>query len=63
MEQQSTAPPEIRNVVNFLRGSSSGMKTRVGILNGKRLDYFKGKHVCEFEYPDSINLEGKGRAQ
>jgi len=43
MEQQSTAPPEVRNVVKFLRSSSSGVKTRVGVLNGKRVDYFKGK--------------------
>ncbi|KAI0642790.1 translocation protein [Trametes meyenii] len=43
MEQQSKAPQEIRNVVNFLRGSSAGIRIRVGVLNGKRVDYFKGK--------------------
>ena len=42
MEQQSKAPQDIRNVVNFLRSSSAGMKIRVGVLNGKRVDYFKG---------------------
>ena len=42
MEQQLKAPPEIRNVAQFLRGGGSGMKGRVGALNGKRLDYFKG---------------------
>jgi len=41
MEQQQKAPPDIRNVAQFLRGSA--MKVRVGALNGKRLDYFKGK--------------------
>lgn len=40
-EQQSSAPPAARNVVNFLR-NKSGIKTRVGALNGKRVDYFKG---------------------
>ncbi|SNX84254.1 related to translocation protein sec62 [Melanopsichium pennsylvanicum] len=40
-EQQSSAPPPARNVVNFLR-NKSGIKTRVGALNGKRVDYFKG---------------------
>ena len=40
-EQQSSAPLPARNVVNFLR-NKSGMKTRVGALNGKRVDYFKG---------------------
>ncbi|SJX62758.1 related to translocation protein sec62 [Sporisorium reilianum f. sp. reilianum] len=40
-EQQSSAPPPARNVVNFLR-NKSGLKTRVGALNGKRVDYFKG---------------------
>ncbi|KAI0754352.1 translocation protein [Daedaleopsis nitida] len=43
MEQQSKAPQDIRNVVNFLRSSKAGMKVRVGVLNGKRIDYFKGK--------------------
>ncbi len=42
MEQQATAPPEVRNVVNFLRSSKAGIKVRVGVLNGKRIDYFKG---------------------
>ncbi len=42
MEQQSKAPQDIRNVVNFLRGSAAGIKVRVGVLNGKRIDYFKG---------------------
>ncbi|TKY85662.1 hypothetical protein EX895_005202 [Sporisorium graminicola] len=40
-EQQSSAPLPARNVVNFLR-NKSGIKTRVGALNGKRVDYFKG---------------------
>ncbi|PWZ02321.1 translocation protein, partial [Testicularia cyperi] len=39
--QQSSAPAPARNVVNFLR-NKSGIKTRVGNLNGKRADYFKG---------------------
>lgn len=42
MEQQQKAPSEIKNVAQFLRSSSSGLKVRVGALNGKRLDYFKG---------------------
>lgn len=39
---QAKAPPEVRNVINFLR-TKAGMKTKVGVLNGKRQDYFKGK--------------------
>ena len=42
MEQQAKAPQDLRNVVNYLRSSKAGMKIRVGILNGKRIDYFKG---------------------
>lgn len=42
MEQQQKAPPEIKNVAQFLRSGSSGLKVRVGALSGKRLDYFKG---------------------
>ena len=41
-EQQQKAPQDIRNVVNFLRSSKAGLKNRVGVLNGKRADYFKG---------------------
>jgi translocation protein SEC62 len=41
-EQQQRAPQEIRNVMNFLRSSKAGLKNRVGVLNGKRVDYFKG---------------------
>ena len=43
MEQQSTATPEVRNIVNFLRSGKAGIKVRVGVLNGKRIDYFKGE--------------------
>jgi translocation protein SEC62 len=42
MEQQAKAPPEVKKVAQFLRGSSAGLKVRVGALNGKRMDYFKG---------------------
>ena len=42
MEQQMKAPPEIKKVAQFLRGGGAGMKVRVGAMNGKRLDYFKG---------------------
>src|SRR5258707_4918825 len=42
IEQQQKASQEIRNVVNFLRSSKAGLKNRVGVLNGKRVDYFKG---------------------
>jgi len=47
MEQQAKAPPEIRNVVAFLRSGNAGMKVRVGALNGKRIDYFKGKSAIK----------------
>jgi translocation protein SEC62 len=42
-EQQATAPPEMRAVVDFLRGSKAGLKNRVGVIAGKRADYFKAK--------------------
>jgi translocation protein SEC62 len=41
--EQARAPPEIRNVVSFLRSGKAGMKVRVGAFGGKRVDYFKGK--------------------
>lgn len=46
MEQQSAAPKETLALVNFLR-SSSALRTHAGILNGKRVEYFKGKHAVE----------------
>lgn len=45
MEQQKNAPKEIRAVANFLRSSKSGMKTRIGVVNGKRVDYFRGPSI------------------
>ncbi|PWN39384.1 translocation protein sec62 [Ceraceosorus guamensis] len=42
MEQQSSAPPWVRSLVDFLRSSSTGPKTKVGLLNGQRKDHFKG---------------------
>jgi len=47
LEQQTKAPADLRNVAQFLRGSNSGMKIRVGALNGKRIDYFKGKSAIK----------------
>ena len=42
MDHQAKAPPEILKVAQFLRSTTSGLKIRVGAVNGKRLDYFKG---------------------
>jgi len=47
MEHQAKAPPEIKKIAQFLRGGSSGLKNRVGALNGKRLDYFKGNSAIK----------------
>jgi len=47
MEQQAKAPQDLRKVVDFLRSSKSGMKVRVGVYNGKRIDYFKGKSALK----------------
>ncbi|KAH8829065.1 translocation protein [Flagelloscypha sp. PMI_526] len=46
-EQQSKAPAEIKKVAQFLRSGSAGIKNRVGALNGKRMDYFKGKSAVK----------------
>ncbi|KAF7316284.1 Translocation protein [Mycena indigotica] len=47
MEQQAKAPPDIRKVAVFLRSGKAGIKVRVGALNGKRFDYFKGKSAIK----------------
>ena len=44
MEQQAKAPGDIKKVADFLRGA---MRARVGALNGKRVDYFKGKSAVK----------------
>jgi len=59
MDRQKTAPPEVRNVVNFLRNKAQ-MKTRTGILGGQRVEYFKGnaaiKAVLSPEYAKLKNV-------
>ncbi|KAJ3742461.1 translocation protein [Lentinula detonsa] len=47
MEQQAKAPPDMKKVAQFLRSGSAGVKVRVGALNGKRIDYFKGKSAVK----------------
>ncbi|KIY47522.1 translocation protein [Fistulina hepatica ATCC 64428] len=46
-EAQAKASPEIKKVAQFLRSGNAGLKVRVGALNGKRLDYFKGKSAVK----------------
>jgi translocation protein SEC62 len=36
------APADIKALAEFLRGKN-GPKVRKGVLNGKRVEYFKGK--------------------
>jgi len=47
MEQQAKAPPDLRKIAMFLRSGKAGIKVRVGALNGKRFDYFKGKSAIK----------------
>ncbi|KAE9405036.1 translocation protein [Gymnopus androsaceus JB14] len=47
MEQQAKSPPDVKKVAQFLRSGSAGIKVRVGALNGKRIDYFKGKSAVK----------------
>jgi len=47
MEQQAKSPPDLKKVAQFLRSGSAGIKVRVGALNGKRIDYFKGKSAVK----------------
>ncbi|OXG17631.1 translocation protein SEC62 [Cryptococcus neoformans Ze90-1] len=42
VDAQKRAPQEFKNAVDFLR-AKAGPKVRLGILNGKRVEYFKGK--------------------
>ncbi|POW12951.1 hypothetical protein PSHT_07918 [Puccinia striiformis] len=42
MEQQQAIPRELLAVVQYLR-SKAELKTKTGVLEGKRHDYFKGK--------------------
>ncbi|KAJ3783192.1 translocation protein [Lentinula aff. detonsa] len=47
MEQQAKAPLDMKKVAQFLQSGSAGVKVRVGALNGKRIDYFKGKSAVK----------------
>ena len=62
MEQQASAPPELRNVVNFLRSGKAGIKVRVGVLNGKRIDYFKGAYSIDIDIVVDAAHLGHSRA-
>lgn len=53
MEQQAKAPPDVKKVAQFLRSGSAGIKVRVGALNGKRIDYFKGKLISYFIFSNT----------
>lgn len=59
MDRQKSAPPQARAIVDFLR-NNAGIKTRVGILNGQRVEYFKGsaaiKAVLSPEYARLKNV-------
>lgn len=64
MEQQAKAPPEIYKIATFLRSSNAGMKVRIGALNGKRLDYFKGAFLpFPFQYLNTHTLDGQANPQ
>lgn len=52
MEHQAKASPELLNVAKFLRGNKE-VKVKSGVLNGKRLDYFKGEHLASSSQFDS----------
>jgi translocation protein SEC62 len=57
-DSQAKAPPEIRNVVSFLRSGKAGMKIRVGALNGKRIDYFKGlAHAASAQRSERLKFQ------
>ncbi|TNY19972.1 translocation protein [Rhodotorula diobovata] len=45
-DNHAKAPPEAKRVVDFLRNKAQ-LKTRTGALNGKRVDYFKGKSAIK----------------
>ena len=47
-------------MVNFLR-SSSGPKTKVGVLNGKRHDYFKGSGAVKALLSPAYQKASNGR--
>ncbi|CAG8579134.1 1314_t:CDS:2 [Ambispora gerdemannii] len=53
MEAHAEAPPDILNVVKYLRSSASGIKLRGGVHNGKRVEYFKGKSAVKALLKDS----------
>lgn len=43
-ERSPQAPAEHKAVIEFLRGKN-GPKVRRGVLNGKRVEFFKGEYA------------------
>ncbi|RKP03786.1 hypothetical protein CXG81DRAFT_9079 [Caulochytrium protostelioides] len=41
----ATAPAETRTLADFLLSEAAGLKLRPGLLNGRRVEFFKGKHA------------------
>ena len=56
------APPEVQKAAQFLRGGSAGVKVRVGAMNGKRLDYFKGASLIPQSYAMNKRCFAIGKA-
>ncbi|KZV92723.1 translocation protein [Exidia glandulosa HHB12029] len=52
---QASAPDEVRRVVEFLRTGQPGLKTRSGVMNEKRVDYFKRKHALRVLMSDEYS--------
>ncbi|OLY84922.1 Translocation protein sec62 [Smittium mucronatum] len=40
---KENVPKEVYKLADFLLGSSSGLRKREGVINGRRVNYFKGK--------------------
>jgi hypothetical protein len=49
------ASPELKAVISYLRGKT-GPKSRQGVLNGKRVDYFKGESMAEIAHEMILGL-------
>lgn len=40
-------PADVMLVVNYLLSSESELRLRQGVLKGKRVEFFKGKHAVK----------------
>jgi translocation protein SEC62 len=55
LKQKIEIPNDLQIIIKYLQSSSSKLRIKPGILNGGRIEYFKGKHAANALCRDTFN--------